>query len=495
MYLVRLVLFAAMFTGVFYIGNNIDYDLFFILNSGRYVAEYGLPVTEPFTVHENLPFVMQQWLTNVFFYHVFAAAGIFGLMSLVRMTAALTIVCHYALLRAAGANRTVAATFAAVAGVFLCLLFLRERPQIISTLLLMGQMWVFLKYRASGNGRYLLSLPVISALVVNVHAAVWPMLIVLWLPFFATTFFAGGGKMRRIVLLLAATGIIAGGFFNPYGTELMQYGLVSYGYEGLHEIVGEMAPVDFNNALGRLIVVIWLLSLFVVMRTAVPAELFFLLLGTGCMALSAMRSMEYLLVFGTLAPAYALSHKRFLPLPPTWSPEKIAAFSLAALLPLVGVFGLPGGGSGKDNAQYDVYYRPMAQALAAENLPADRIKIFNGYDATGSYLGFCGYRCYLDTRAEIFLQAINGQKDILPEYLSLIKGKIYYRDFFARYDFTHAIVRDDVSYGALFVELEHDADFELVAQFDNGDPTQYIVYRLYRIRPGAFAKERENAER
>ena len=35
-------------------------DGWFLLNSGRYVENYGIPHTEPFTIHEGFHFVMQQ---------------------------------------------------------------------------------------------------------------------------------------------------------------------------------------------------------------------------------------------------------------------------------------------------------------------------------------------------------------------------------------------------------------------------------------------------
>lgn len=44
------------------ITSRFNNDGWFLLNSGRYVENFGIPHTEPFTIHEGFHFVMQQWL-------------------------------------------------------------------------------------------------------------------------------------------------------------------------------------------------------------------------------------------------------------------------------------------------------------------------------------------------------------------------------------------------------------------------------------------------
>jgi len=42
-------------------------DTYFVMNLGRYVLENGFPYVDPFTIHENLQLVAQQWLSGIFF--------------------------------------------------------------------------------------------------------------------------------------------------------------------------------------------------------------------------------------------------------------------------------------------------------------------------------------------------------------------------------------------------------------------------------------------
>ncbi len=53
---------------LFFINNTLDNDIWFLLNSGRYVFAHGIPYMEPFTIHQGFDFVMQQWLSACIFW-------------------------------------------------------------------------------------------------------------------------------------------------------------------------------------------------------------------------------------------------------------------------------------------------------------------------------------------------------------------------------------------------------------------------------------------
>ena len=47
---------------------NLNNDTYFIIKSGNYILKYGILYIEPFTMHHNFSFVMQQWLSALSFY-------------------------------------------------------------------------------------------------------------------------------------------------------------------------------------------------------------------------------------------------------------------------------------------------------------------------------------------------------------------------------------------------------------------------------------------
>ncbi len=79
--------------------NNInpDNDVWFLLNGGRYVLEHGIPYIDPFTIHEGLSFVMQQWLVNVIFFVLYEYLGIKSLLGFVFIISLLFMFTFYKL--------------------------------------------------------------------------------------------------------------------------------------------------------------------------------------------------------------------------------------------------------------------------------------------------------------------------------------------------------------------------------------------------------------
>ncbi|MFQ8643288.1 MAG: hypothetical protein ACLR92_03290, partial [Bacilli bacterium] len=66
-------------------------DSWFLFNYGSYVLENGFPTIEPFTMHENFSFVMQQWLSAIIFYLTYSNLGKIGLALLVTLVFALIL--------------------------------------------------------------------------------------------------------------------------------------------------------------------------------------------------------------------------------------------------------------------------------------------------------------------------------------------------------------------------------------------------------------------
>lgn len=56
--------------------NRFDNDGWFLLNSGRYVEQFGIPHVEPFTIHQNFHFVMHQWLFDLGLWKLYKLGGL-----------------------------------------------------------------------------------------------------------------------------------------------------------------------------------------------------------------------------------------------------------------------------------------------------------------------------------------------------------------------------------------------------------------------------------
>ena len=76
----------------------IDNDFWFLINQGRYIIENGFPTVEPFTIHNNLSFIIQQWLTDVIFYSIYHSFGHIGIIILIFIVNVLIVYLLYKIL-------------------------------------------------------------------------------------------------------------------------------------------------------------------------------------------------------------------------------------------------------------------------------------------------------------------------------------------------------------------------------------------------------------
>lgn len=151
--------------------NGYDNDIWFILATGRHIAEHGIPYTNPFSVYPGMAFVAQQWLVCLVDWLAWSASGFVGLGALLLVTCVVLLMAmRHAALSAAGSDR--------LGFVSLCLMLLTVsaassyisfRPQVITMTLMMLTISVMERYRKTGDARTLGWLLPITVLHANLH--------------------------------------------------------------------------------------------------------------------------------------------------------------------------------------------------------------------------------------------------------------------------------------------------------------------------------------
>lgn len=314
--MLRAIPWLLVFSGLLLVDYGPCNDSWFLLNHGRYVFEQGIPYIEPFTLHEGFDFVMQQWLSAVIFWQAWCAAGIDGLYAACLIMGAVMIWLSYRLIRLVGGEKKLSMSMAGIMG-FLCAVFFVPRPWIFSTALLMADVYVIESYMRDGRKRWLISMPIISVLLINMHAAMWPMMFVLLLPPIAErllgvhvdSFFSSASASPLKPVAVAAVMSFFAGFINPYGLPMMTYLLHSYGFSEINHIVAEMRPVNVQLIAGKVYFILLIMMVVGYAKHCMPARYVFLTLGMAYMAASGMRSMMLFILLG-IFPIGAVLSKR-----------------------------------------------------------------------------------------------------------------------------------------------------------------------------------------
>lgn len=312
--------FLLPFIGIVFTRLVFDGDLWFILNSGRFVLENGFPYTEPFSMHEGLNFVLEQWLTDIIYWEIYVKLGAEGVLTFVIVMGFCILLIYEKICLFLSGNIVVSKVLTFFFGVATAPIFFLTRPQVISTFIFMLEVFLLLNYAKTNNKKYLCFIPVLSVLIVNLHSALWPMVFILLLPFIANylaknltnigeEYLGENFDLKPIILTFIASFFIA--FINPYGFKAMAFLFTSYDPD-VHGFIGEMQPMSLKIGAGffQVYVMFFFIYLFLgivlLSKKAAPLYLILLFSGLGFLGMLAGRNVFLFYALGTIALAYVL---------------------------------------------------------------------------------------------------------------------------------------------------------------------------------------------
>ena len=440
--------------------NLIDFsretDIWFLLSHGRYVLSNGFPHIEMLTMHSNLKFVMQQSGFSIIMYLLYKYLGSIGIVTFIGIVNAVILLFLYKLcMLLSSNNKYFSFLFSSIIDLFLVLLFIIPRPQIVSLLIFLILIYILEKY-IRFNDRTILFLPLLSFILVNMHSSMWLMFFVLCMPYVLELFIdhirKKDKKIVKLIIIIFVSFLV--GFINPYGYEAMFYSINSYGIDLINDFVAEMSRVDVLST-KRLVVYIsyfyiifFTIQLFVFKKNRKEYSIheFLLFIGLSFMAFLNVRNIAIFLICSF--PFIIKSIKKMFS---TEIPIKVFLVGLLFILMFFICNGI--------NGSYNLTYKKIDGALEFVNNNYDKnIVIFNDFD-DGPYLEYNHYRAYIDTRAEVFIKKMNKRKDIFFEYIDVITGKIDYDKFIDEYNFKIFIVEKN---SEIYKYLNHNSNYKNV---------------------------------
>ena len=220
------ILFCTVWFILQGIKGMVDTDVFYIISTGNYILSHGIPHTNPFVTTPGMPIVIQNWAYCAMIAWVRQSFGTAGLFILT----VLMIAGVYLVVRSPVAKTVTDPWVRLICTVILTNMFgyLNLRPEILTFLLIILELYGIEKYRQTNKRVYLGMIPVTMLVEVNFHASYWIMHLIVLLPYLVkfpykhVTQTCMTGKMRR-TLIFAATLSMLVLPANPYGLENMTY--------------------------------------------------------------------------------------------------------------------------------------------------------------------------------------------------------------------------------------------------------------------------------
>ena len=460
-------------------------DIWFLLNHGKYVLNNGFPSIEPFTIHQNFSFVMQQWLSSVIFYLSYSLLGKYGLLILTLLVTGYIIFISYKLCMLLSDNRySLSVLISTIVTTLLAASFITSRPHIFTFAIIITEIYLLEKYIKEEDKRYLYPLPLLSLLEINLHASMFFMQFAFILPYLIDSFKYKIGPLKssgytKKPLFITVILMFLVGFINPYGINAITYIFSSYGNSYINEIVEEMLPVVITDSVGKVsfFLIFMIVSIYIFYRkNDIKPRYFYLLIGTIYLTLSSQKGLSYLIIGGILPLAYYLkpAFKKDTVKEKKKSYSYLLSSSCLVVISLLVVIGT-------DSMTFTYKFKEGVDYLLENNKASD-ITLYTGY-AEGAYPEWKGIKCYIDPRAEIFLKGNNKQKDIMEEYYLLQIGNLDVNEFLEKYKFDYLLV---IETDYLYNNMDDIDNYKLVYEnvsideFSIESLNNKIKYRIYQ---------------
>lgn len=453
---------------LFFVMENfvIDNDFWFTIAEGKYVLKNGFPHTVPFTIYNNLDFIYQSWGTGVIFYLIHKYFGLYGILFFVNIILTIIIYLYYKLcMLVSNKNKIISTIVTIVTMSLLASTFITTRPQIFTYLNLILVLYIMELYAKTNNKKYLLILPIISLIQINIHGMFFFMLFIFMLPYIVNAFkfnfkndIQKKYDLKPIVLIMII--MLLTGLINPYGIKNILYVFTSYGQKILNETIIELVPLSFSSSYDKIIIFIIFLVYFLYFKSKnIPIRHYLLLFGTTYLAFDCSRSIA-LFIIGALFPLSYLYKDKIPNIDiEKYIPISIKCFIIVIFLIITSLFLIF---SKKDF--YPISKEPID--YLAENFNTKTMKLYINFN-DGSYAVYKEIKVNIDPRAEVYLKKNNHKSDIYKEYRDLKSNNINYKEYLDKYKFTHLLVKKN---DPLYEKLKKDSyNYILIKRFKNYD--------------------------
>ena len=178
--IVAIVLFSAVLAPI-----TFQNDTFYTIKIGEHILQTGtVDMQDPFSWHEGLPYTYPHWLYDIMIYLFYNIGGFTGIfISTVVLSSILGIVIYITNNKISKNNLI---SFVITLGtMYMMKDYIAARAQLVTFILFELGILCMENFLDSKKIRYGIGILVIGVLIANIHAAVWPFMYVLFLPYLA----------------------------------------------------------------------------------------------------------------------------------------------------------------------------------------------------------------------------------------------------------------------------------------------------------------------
>lgn len=462
-------------------------DTFYIIKLGDYIVHNGIDMMDHFSFIGGLSYTYPHWLYDVIIYFIYSWFGYTGIyVSNIIFFIVLIFSIYYISLRYI--KNGFICCFISIGSIFVLYPFITARSQIISMILFIWEVYFILRLLDTGKKRYCIGLLLICLILANVHATIWPMYFILYLPFIfeeLVCFLKGkikGKKVKGIklgidgtvskislvhskyfkVLLITMLLSIFMGLLSPsricytYVFKIMSGNSQSY--------IMEHAPMVLYENMFFTAMILLLFIVLIFTKVKIRLSDLCMILGLAFMAISSNRhvSLFYLIglffIWKLCSEFMELSGDKTLDILVNVMCNRYVYVVLIVIVICFGSYKFI------QNREHEFVneeeYPVNAVSYIKNNLDVSDVRIFNDYNF-GSYMLFNDIPVFIDSRSDLYMDEFNDlEYDIFDDFMNIVTN---YEEKFNYYNINYVLEYAD-SYISLI--LYKDSNYEVIYKDD-----------------------------
>lgn len=431
-------------------------DTYFGIAVGNKILDVGFYTKEDFSFVEGLEYENVRWIFDIIIATVYNNFDYLGIYVFVMLVTAIIGLSIYYILGKENCPKIISliltlATLHCANDVFVA------RAQIASFLIFIWEYYFLQKLLETKEKKYTIILILLSVLLANTHASVYPLYFVIFLPFIAEEILAkfnflskNDSKIiienKNALKILIITFVITflGGLITPLGLAPYINIFKTVG-EVSSDFISEMQPITPATKPESIYFLIIFIGIIGFSNTKVKLSDALFLFGFSLLSFSNIRSVYFLLFLGSFAIGNVLTN--------FYNEYKSGEIKLDKKIYngicIIGVLIIIIISTNNLFTNIQESYEDPELCPSGvvnyiwENYEEDEIKkmrIYNGFNF-GSYMEFKKLPVFMDSRAEIYLSKFNDTS-IIEDFLNLSTGATHYNDVFDKYNMNYVLLEN-----------------------------------------------------
>ena len=435
---------------IFIVNKAMQNDTFSAIAIGKYILNHGLDFKEHFNITSNLSYHNARYLFNIIITLIYNNFGFNGIyIFVILITSLIGIVIFNIILKQ---NKKIYLSFYTTLFImFISRGFFCARAQIVSYLLFILEIYFIEKLNSTNKKRYIIYILASSILIANIHTTVWPMTLVLFMPYFMEYVFSKINFLKNSkqlytsninikLMLITFILTIFSGLATPLSLTPYTYMFkTAFGFS--KEVIDELKISNLFTMYQFLIYTVIIIYLLVYKKVKIKVSDLFLIIGLYFMGALSNRNIAFLYLICYLSLSRIISElinqSDFIKLNKNTINLMIICVICPIYLSVFITFILNINKSYFDNTKYPI----KATNYLLKHYDKKDIRLYNHFNF-GSYLEYKGLKVFIDSRSEIYLKEFNDT-NILKHWYAASNGKVDYNDVIKYYKITHVLVYND----------------------------------------------------